>query len=145
MSCGATCCERQEVLLLIRGVYTGAIVARLTPATIWYIRVYSATSTADWSNEKKNVNFIEDYRSFTCLWQANSDNLKDNVQRSDALLFLKAEYNLGTSNAIHYKIKCFGSYFRQVQTQGLPGQEEERFWRCRCSTAVLDSLRSDKM
>ncbi|XP_066978152.1 uncharacterized protein [Macrobrachium rosenbergii] len=68
---------------------------------------------ADWSNEK-NINFIEDYRSLTCLWKANTDNYKDRVKRSDALMFLKAKYDLGTSKAVLNKIKCFRSYFRRV-------------------------------
>ncbi|XP_076034497.1 uncharacterized protein LOC143021099 [Oratosquilla oratoria] len=68
---------------------------------------------ADWSNER-NINFIEDYRSYTCLWNANSDAYKDRAKRNDALMFLKGKYDLGTSKAVLNKIKCFRSYFHRV-------------------------------
>ena len=63
---------------------------------------------------KKNINLIEDYRSFTCLWKANSDNYKDRIKQSGAPLFLKTKYDLGTSKAVLNIIKYFRSYFRRV-------------------------------
>jgi hypothetical protein len=58
----------------------------------------------EWSNER-NIDFIEDYRSFPCLWMASSAVYKDRVKRSDCLQFLKNKYEMGTTKAALNKIK----------------------------------------
>jgi hypothetical protein len=77
----------------------------------------------EWSNEK-NIDFVEDYRSFPCLWMASSAVYKDRMKRSDCLQFLKNKYEMGTTKAALNKIKGFGP--TSAGAQGIHVEEEER-------------------
>jgi hypothetical protein len=70
----------------------------------------------EWPNEK-NIDFVEDYRSFPCLWMASSAVYKVRVKRSDCLQFLKNKYEMGTTKAALNKIKSLRSYFRRVHKE----------------------------
>jgi site-specific recombinase XerD len=70
----------------------------------------------EWSN-KKNIDFVEDYRSFPCLWMASSAVYKDRVKRSDCLQFLKNKYEMGTMEAALNKIKSLRLYFQWVHNE----------------------------
>jgi hypothetical protein len=70
----------------------------------------------EWSNGK-NIDFVEDYGSFPCLWMASSAVYKDRVKRSDCLQFLKNKYEMGTMEAALNKIKSLRSYFRRVHNE----------------------------
>jgi hypothetical protein len=70
----------------------------------------------EWSNEK-NIDFVEDCRSFPCLWLVSSAVYKDRVKRSDCLQFLKKKYEMGTTKAALNKIKNLRSYFRRVHNE----------------------------
>jgi hypothetical protein len=70
----------------------------------------------EWPNEK-NIDFVEDDRSFPCLWMASSAVYKDRVKRSDCLQFLKNKYEMETTKAALNKIKSLRSYFRRVHEE----------------------------
>jgi hypothetical protein len=64
--------------------------------------------------QRKNIDFVEDYRSFPCLWTASSAVYEDRVKRSDCLQFLTNKYEMGTMKPALNKIKSLRSYLRRV-------------------------------
>uniref|UniRef100_A0A6P7FRA1 Uncharacterized protein LOC114330274 n=1 Tax=Diabrotica virgifera virgifera TaxID=50390 RepID=A0A6P7FRA1_DIAVI len=70
----------------------------------------------EWSNEKC-IEFVEDYRQFTCLWKASDKDYKDRIKRGDAQQYLVDKYKLGTRKAVNNKIKSFRSYFHRLHAE----------------------------
>jgi hypothetical protein len=70
----------------------------------------------EWYNDK-DIDFVEDYCSFPCLWMASSTVCKDRVKRNDCLHFLKNKYEMRTTKAALNKIKSLRSYFRRVHNE----------------------------
>ncbi|XP_069675826.1 uncharacterized protein [Periplaneta americana] len=70
----------------------------------------------EWSNEK-SIEFIEDYRNYSCLWRFSDPDYKDRQKRRDAHQFLAEKYGLGTRKAVINKIKSFRSYFHRLHAE----------------------------
>jgi hypothetical protein len=61
-----------------------------------------------WSCQmKKTIEFVEDYRGFTCLWRSSDPVYKDIIKRDDAQQYLAGKYGLQTRKAANNKIKVF--------------------------------------
>jgi len=62
------------------------------------------------SDHTKMLAFIEDYRSFTALWDVNHKDYTNKMKRNDALNALATDYKMGVKEAKN-KIKSLQSYF----------------------------------
>ena len=72
---------------------------------------------ADWSNEKKTLDFIEEYRKYTVLWRSSDKNYKNREERS-ALEELGEKYSLDSKSILN-KIKSLRSYFHREHSKVL--------------------------
>jgi hypothetical protein len=70
----------------------------------------------EWSNEK-TIEFVEDYRGFTCLWRSSDPDYKDRIKRGDAQQYLAGNYGLQTRKAVKNKIKSLRSYFHKIHSE----------------------------
>jgi hypothetical protein len=62
------------------------------------------------SDHTKTLTFIEDYRSFTALWDVNHKDYSNKIKRNDALNALATNYKMSVKE-VKNKIKTLRSYF----------------------------------
>jgi LysM repeat protein len=62
------------------------------------------------SYHTKTLAFIEDYRSFTALWDVNHKDYTYKIKRNDVLTALATNYKIGVKE-VKKKIKSLRSYF----------------------------------
>jgi hypothetical protein len=62
------------------------------------------------SDHTKTLAFIEDYRSFTALWDVNHKNYANKIKRNDALNGLATNYKMSIKE-VKNKIKSLRSCF----------------------------------
>jgi hypothetical protein len=62
------------------------------------------------SDHTKTVAFIEEYRSFTALWDVNHKDYSNKIKRNDALNALATNYKMSVKE-VKNKIKSQRSYF----------------------------------
>lgn len=62
------------------------------------------------SDHTKTLAFIEDYRSFTALWDVNHKDYTNKIKRNDALNALATNYKMSIKD-VKNKIKSLRSYF----------------------------------
>jgi len=62
------------------------------------------------SDQTKTLAFIEDYRSFTALWDVNHKDYTNKMKRNDALNALATNYKMSVKE-VKNKIKSLRSYF----------------------------------
>jgi hypothetical protein len=62
------------------------------------------------SDYTKMLRFIEDYRSFTALWDVNHEYYTNKIKRNDALNALATNYKMNVRE-VKNKIKSLRSYF----------------------------------
>lgn len=61
-------------------------------------------------NNEQTLEFIEDYRSYDCLWDINSRSYTNKNKRNDAYQDLAKKYGI-TEKGVRNKIKSLRSYF----------------------------------
>jgi hypothetical protein len=62
------------------------------------------------SDHTKTLPFIEDYRSFTALWDVNHKDYTNKMKRNDVLNALATNYKMNVKEVTN-KIKSLRSYF----------------------------------
>jgi hypothetical protein len=62
------------------------------------------------SDHTKTLAFIEDYRSFTALWDMNHKDYTNKIKRNDVLNALATNYKMSVKE-VKNKIKSSRSYF----------------------------------
>ena len=62
------------------------------------------------SDHSKTLVFIEDYRSFTALWDVNHKDYTNKIKRNDALSALATNYEMSVKE-VKNKIRSLRSYF----------------------------------
>jgi len=78
------------------------------------------------SDHTKTLAFIEDYRSFTALWDVNHKDYANKIKRNDALNALATNYKMSVEE-VKNKIKRLRSYFAKE----LQKVTEKKKW-CGC-------------
>jgi hypothetical protein len=62
------------------------------------------------SHHTKTLQFIEDYRTFTALWDVNNKDYTNKIKQNDALSTLATNYEM-IIKEVKNKIKSLRSYF----------------------------------
>ena len=62
------------------------------------------------SHHSKTLEFIEDYRTFSALWDVNNKDYTNKIKRNDALSALAKNYEMSLTE-VKNKIKSLRSYF----------------------------------
>jgi len=85
------------------------------------------------SDHTKTFAFIEDYRSFTALWDVNHEGYTNKIKRNDALNALATNYKMSVKE-VKNKIKSLGFYFAKEHQK-----VTEKKW-CGCRRCLRLSL-----
>ena len=66
------------------------------------------------SDQPKTLAYIDDYRSFTALWDVNHKDYTNKMKRNNVLNALVTDYKMGVKE-VKNKIKSLRSYFGKEQ------------------------------
>ena len=62
------------------------------------------------SHHSKTLEFIEDYRTFSALWDVNNKDYTNKIKRNDALSALAKNYEMSITE-VKNEVKSLRSYF----------------------------------
>jgi LysM repeat protein len=103
------------------------------------------------SDHNETLAFIEDYRSFTTLWDVNHKDYTNKIKINDALNALAINYKMSVKE-IKNKIKSQRSYFAKEHQKvtekksgvGLDDVYDCPWLACKSETFILDSITPSK-